>query len=270
MSQIRGKTVLITGGSSGIGYLMGRLVLEKGAKRLIIWGRRRGALDDAVRDFRSSGFDAVAAQVDVADLAQVREAAKALVEGDRSIDILINNAGIVVGKNFSDHTHEDIDRTIRVNTLAPMHLTRALLPAMLERKSGHIVNIASASGLSPVPGISVYSGSKWAAIGWSESLRIEMERARSGVRVTTVAPYYIDTGMFADVQLPILPILKPEDVARAVVEAIKKDKILVRLPRSLDLLPLLRGMLPARWFDRICGEWMGIYDSMRTFKGRGE
>ena len=155
-----------------------------------------------------------------------------------------------------------------VNVLAPMRLTRTLLPSMLARRRGHVVNIASAAGMVSNPGMSVYCASKWAMIGWSDSLRLEMERGRTGVRVTTVAPYYIDTGMFEGVRSRLIPILKPERVARDIVSAIAGDRVFLRLPRILNLLPLVRGLMPTRVFDKVGGEWFGVYDTMSTFRGR--
>jgi short-subunit dehydrogenase len=185
------------------------------------------------------------------------------------IDILVNNAGVIVGKTFVAHLPEEIQRTIAVNTIAPMQLTRELLPAMLERASGHIVNISSAAALVSNPGMSAYCASKWAMTGWSDSLRVELEQARSGVRVTTVMPYYTNTGMFAGVRSRLIPILEPEYVAREIVAAIRDDRIFLHLPKWFRLVPLLRALLPVRWFDRVAGEGFGIYHSMSTFTGRG-
>lgn len=268
MSQIKNKTVLITGGASGIGYLMGKQLLQQGAGSLVIWDMQEDALNRVVGEFAGQGHQVVGFRVDVADPAQIQRAMQQMRERRITVDLLINNAGIIVGKNFADHTPDDIARTMNVNTMAPMYLTGQVLPEMLQRGSGHIVNIASAAGMVSNPGMSVYCGSKWAVIGWSDSLRLELERARSGIKVTTVTPYYIDTGMFAGVRSPLIPILKPEYVAEQIVAAIMADKIFLRLPRILNLVPLLRGLLPTRWFDKIGGEWVGVYHSMRTFKGR--
>jgi short-subunit dehydrogenase len=184
-----------------------------------------------------------------------------------TIDVLVNNAGVVVGKAFVDHSPVDISRTMSINAIAPMNLTRELLPGMLARDDGHVVNVASAAGMVSNPRMSVYCASKWAVIGWSDSLRLELEQARSRVRVTTVTPYYIDTGMFAGVR-SVIPLLKPERVADAIVAAIERDAVFLRLPRIIHLLPLVRGILPMRWFDTVVGDWLGVYRSMRTFRGR--
>lgn len=269
VSQIRGKTVLITGGASGIGLLMGQKLLAAGAKHLLVWDIQKDAMDRVVARFAAAGHRVDGFCVDLADPAQVQATVQAMERRGIAVDLLINNAGVVVGKPFVDHSPADIARSMNVNTLAPMYLTRALLPGMVSRGSGHVVNIASAAGMVSNPRMSVYCASKWAMIGWSDSLRLEMEQARTGVAVTTVTPYYIDTGMFAGVRSPVIPLLKPEHAANAIVAAIEQDKIFLRLPRLLNLLPLLRGILPARWFDRIGGEWLGIYHSMEEFRGRG-
>ena len=206
--------------------------------------------------------------VDLADPAQVQAAARAMETAGIAVDVLINNAGIVVGKAFVDHLPADVARTMDINALAPMYLTLALLPGMVSRGGGHIVNVASAAGMLSNPQMSVYCASKWAMIGWSDSLRLEMELARTGVRVTTVTPYYIDTGMFAGVRSRFIPILAPDRVANEIAAAIKRDKVFLRLPRVLNLLPGLRGIMPARWFDKIVGEWLGVYHSMSGFRGR--
>ena len=269
MSQIRDKTVLITGGASGIGGLLGRKLLAAGAKQLVIWDIQEEAMNRVANDLTAQGHWVTTFEVDVADPGRVQAAARAMHAAGIAIDVLVNNAGIIVGKAFVDHTAADIARTMDVNALAPMYLTRELLAGMIARGRGHVVNVASAAGMLSNPRMSVYCASKWALIGWSDSLRLEMERARTGVKVTTVAPYYIDTGMFAGVRSSVIPILAPDYVANQIVEAIERDRIFLRLPRMLNFLPLLRGMMPARWFDRVVGDWIGAYRSMNGFTGRG-
>lgn len=268
MSTIAGSTVLITGGAAGIGYLMGKRLLEQGAGRLLVWDVDGEALRRVVAELTRLGFPVEGHRVDVTSLARVQCAVRELEARAVAVDLLVNNAGIVVGKEFADHSHAEIHRIMATNILGPMHLTRELLPGMLRRGRGHVVNVASAAGLLANPRMSVYCASKWAMLGWSETLRLELERSGSGVRVTTVLPSYIDTGMFAGVRSPVFPLLKADHVARAIVAAIRTDRTVLRVPRLLRLVPLLRGVLPARWFDTIAGEWLGVYDSMRTFRGR--
>jgi hypothetical protein len=268
MSRIEGKTVLVTGGASGLGRLLAERMLAAGAGHLVIWDVDRAALEAVEAELETAGHAVLADVVDVSDPADIARSAAALRERDLAVDVLVNNAGIVVGKTFVEHTAADIERTMRVNALGPMHVTRELLAGMRQR-GGHIVNIASAAGLVANPGMSVYCASKWAMIGWSDSLRLELERDGGRVHVTTVAPYYIDTGMFAGVRSPILPVLRPAAVARRIVRAVERDRAVLRLPWIVNLVPLLKGLLPRRLFDKVVGRWLGVYDSMREFRGRG-
>lgn len=267
MTEIAGRTALITGGGSGIGLLMGRMLLEKGVARLIVWDVSAANIEaarTALDPFGSVVYD----RVDVSDTEAVLAAVARLEADGTSIDLLFNNAGIVVGKPFLDHDHADIDRTLAINTGALMHLTRALLPGMVARGRGHIVNIASAAALVSNPNMSVYAASKWAVTGWSDSLRQEMERGGTGVRVTTVLPYYIDTGMFEGVRSRLIPILQPEDVARRILRAVERDAVFLHMPVIVRLLPLLRGLLPTRALDFVLNRIFGVSSSMDDFRGR--
>lgn len=268
MSHIEHKKALITGGASGIGKIMGRMLLEKGLGTLVIWDINETMLLHTVEEFKTLGYTVKHAVVNVMHKEAVLEAANLLNTEIGGIDILINNAGIVVGKFFTDHTHEEIDRTMIINCSALMHITKALLPGMIAARQGHIVNIASAAGMVSNPKMSVYAASKWAVIGWSDSLRLEMESIQSNVKVTTVTPYYINTGMFDGVKSRIIPIVKPETAARKIISGIESNKLFVRMPGIVYLLPFIKGILPVRWFDLIVGRWMGIYTTMKDFKGR--
>jgi short-subunit dehydrogenase len=267
MSKIQGKTALITGGAQGMGRAVAELLLKKGARQVILWDIRPELLEKTAAEIRGHGFTVVTDVVDVSRTSDVIAAA-ARAEAAGPVDILINNAGIIVGKNFVDHTHDDIDRTMAINTSALMHLTREILPGMLARRSGHIVNIASAGGMTPNPRMAAYCASKWAVIGWSDTLRVEMERGKTGVKVTTVTPYYVDTGMFAGVRSPLLPLVKTPNAARAIVRGIEWDRIFVRMPWSIYLMPLMRGLLPGRLYDWVVGDGLRVYHTMDHFTGR--
>ncbi len=266
MKITKGIRVLITGGASGIGKIMGRLALEKGAE-LIIWDINRETAEETASELSRLGKVTVY-QVDVSNMEQLTSVAEAVKANHGSIDLLINNAGIVVGKLFREHSLQDITRTMDVNSLAPMAITRQFLTGMLEQKKGHICNIASSAGLTSNPRMSVYVASKWAVTGWSDSLRIEMEQEKTGVRVTTVTPYYISTGMFAGVRSPLVPILKPEKAARKIIRGIERNKLFVSMPWSVHFVRLTQGMLPFRGYDWLAGRVMGIYNTMEHFTGR--
>ncbi|MDX1904724.1 MAG: SDR family NAD(P)-dependent oxidoreductase, partial [Thermonemataceae bacterium] len=204
------------------------------------------------------------------DLEDITRAATLTLSEVGVIDILFNNAGIVVGKHFHEHSHQEIEKTIRINVLGVMHVAKCFLGDMIKQKSGHIINIASAVGLLANPKMSVYAGSKWAVLGWSESLRLELEDMEGDLHVTTVCPSYIKTGMFEGVEAPLLaPLLEPEDITNQIISAVKSNEIEVKAPWSVHLIPILRGIMPTRIFDLVVGKGLNIYDSMANFVGKG-
>ena len=266
--NFKNANVLITGGASGIGRIMGRMALEKGAACLVIWDINPVNLESARSELSKVG-KVHGYIVDVSDYAKVREAYCTAVNEYGDIDKLINSAGIVTSnKTFDQQTYDEMTRTMNINTLAPMFVTRAMLPDMLERNSGHVCTIASAGGMLSNPKMSVYAASKWGAIGWSDSVRIELQDMKSNVHVTTVAPYYINTGMFDGVKSPIIPILKPEYVAKRVIRAIERNKSFKGIPFGFHFIRFWQFLLPTRVFDWLFGEVMGIYHTMDAFTGR--
>ena len=267
MTKLKNANILITGGVSGIGKIMGRMALEKGAKSLIIWDINQDNLESTKAEFATLGtvFTYV---VNVADSDAVIAAYQRVKKECGDVDILINCAGIVRGNNTFDHqTIQDIRLTMDVNTIAPMVLTLQVLPDMLQRNRGHICNIASAGGMLGNPKMSVYGASKWAVIGWSESMRIELQQKKSNVHVTTVAPYFISTGMFKGVR-SIFPILKPEPTAKKIIRAIERNTIFAGIPFGYHFIRFWQAILPLHVFDFIFGTVFGIYRTMDHFTGR--
>ncbi|MFO7719478.1 MAG: SDR family oxidoreductase [Gillisia sp.] len=267
MKDLKGKTVLITGGGSGIGKLMGKLVLEKGSN-LIIFDINAENLKTTISEYSKLG-QIFGYQVDVSNPEEVAKTAALVKKEQHEVDVLINNAGIVVGKYFHEHTIPDIERTININTIAAMYVTREFLPQMMRRNSGHICNIASSAGLISNPKMSVYAASKWALIGWSDSLRLEMKQLEKNIHITTVNPYYINTGMFSGVR-SLVPVLKPEKVAKQVIRAIERNRIFLTMPWSMRFVRLSQGLFPIWFFDWFVGKVLGMYKTMDHFEGRKE
>lgn len=266
--KFENANVLITGGASGIGKIMGRMALERGAKRFIIWDINIAGIEQTRAELSSYG-KVKGYVVNVADNDVVTTAYRKTVEDCGPIDILINCAGIVTSnKTFDQQTTEEIVRTMNINAIAPMFVTRAILPDMLRRNSGHICNITSAGGMLSNPKMSVYAASKWAATGWSDSVRIELEEMKSNVHVTTVAPYYINTGMFDGVKSRIIPILKPEYVCKRVIRAIERNTRFRGIPFGFHFIRFCQAILPTTIFDFIFGKVVGIYHAMDEFTGR--
>ena len=267
--KLKNRNILITGGASGIGKIMGRMALERGANHLIIWDINKANIDATIEELSPLG-KVNGYIVDVSNNSIVNTAYKQVCDDCGRVDILINCAGIITSnKTFDQLGEEEIVRTVNINTLAPMFVARAMLPDMLERKCGHICTIASAGGMLGNPRMSVYGASKWGAIGWSESLRIEMNSLRKRVRVTTIAPYYIKTGMFDGVK-SVFPILEPEHVARKVIRAIEKNKTFKGIPFGFHFIRFWQTVLPTRVFDFFFGKVFGLYHAMDNFTGRKE
>lgn len=270
--KLDGRRLLVTGGARGMGLLIAREAAARGASAAL-WDRDAEALEAAAGSFPPAADGAAPSVwrqvVDVSDRGQVETAAAALRSGFGDPDLLVNNAGVVSGKAFPDLTPEEVERTLSVNAAALFWLTRAFLPSMIRRGEGHLVTMASAGGLIGAPGLSDYCASKFAAIGFHESLRAELRRTAPGVRTTLVCPFFVDTGMFAGVRTRfprLLPILRPETVAAATIRAIERDRTMVVLPRFVHSLKLLR-LLPAGWIDPLAA-FFGIHAAMDTFEGR--
>lgn len=266
--KFENANVLITGGASGIGKIMGRMALERGAKRFIIWDINLAGIEQTRKELSSYG-KVKGYVVNVADNDVVTAAYRKTMEDCGPIDILINCAGIVTSnKTFDQQTTEEIVRTMNINAIAPMFVARAMLPDMLKRNYGHICNITSAGGMLSNPKMSVYAASKWAATGWSDSVRIELEEMKSNVHVTTVTPYYINTGMFDGVKSSIIPILKPEYVCKRIMRAIERNTRFRGIPFGFHFIRFCQAILPTTIFDFIFGKVVGIYHAMDEFTGR--
>jgi all-trans-retinol dehydrogenase (NAD+) len=271
MTTISGNTAVVTGGASGIGLLVAERLARCGA-RVVLWDLDQTRLDVVARDLRSrTGGNIVGHACNITDRAFVRRAADRVRAEVGEVDIVVNNAGVVSGKRLLDIPDDKIENTFAVNTLALYWVTKAFLAGMIERNHGHVVTVASAAGLVGVARQTDYSASKHAAIGFDESLRVELAQLAPGVTTTVVCPFYVDTGMFEGVKsrVPLLlPILQPDRVADKIVRAIEHDQRVVVLPPFVRLLPVAR-ILPTRWFDKLM-DLLGVNVSMDHFRGRAD
>lgn len=268
MTKFKDNCVLITGGGSGIGRIMGRMALEKGAKCLVIWDINEANMEATKQELSTLGR-VYTLKVDVSNSKEVETASLQTHLDCGYVDILINCAGIVANnKSFEHQTASDIERTMRINSIAPMLVANQFLNSMLTNNKGHICNIGSAAGMIANPNMSVYAASKWAVIGWSESMRIELKQKKCNVHVSTIAPYYINTGMFDGVKSRFFPILKAEKVAKKIIRCIEKNKDFKGIPFGFHFIRFWQAMLPTCIFDFIFGEVVGIYHGMEHFTGR--
>lgn len=266
--DFKNKIVLITGGCSGIGKIMARKSLERGCQKLVIWDINEDGLAKTKEEFSKFGGEIYTYKIDLSQLDDIKLNGQRVRTEVGSVDILINNAGIVVGKYFHEHTHEQIHQTMLINTNALMHTTLEFLPEMISRNSGAICNIASSAGLISNPKMSVYASSKWAVVGWGDSMRLEMEQLKKNVSVTTIMPFFINTGMFDGVKSKVLPILEPEKTSERIIKAIENQRKMVAMPLPYWFIRLSQGILPIPIFDWVMDNVFGVYDTMREFTGR--
>jgi short-subunit dehydrogenase len=256
----------------GMGRLYAAHAVAERAAAVVLWDIDAEALEATRAELAARGGNVFAQVVDVASPDAIAAAAARTRADVGDPDIVINNAGVVRSRPFWEHDPiRDTEAVIRINTLAPMHVARAFLPAMIERgRRARLLNVASASGLLSVPRMSVYTASKWAVIGWSDSLRLELARAgHRHVRVTTLIPSYIDTGMFEGARPPLLtPMLEPAHVVDTAWKAMKRGKARVMMPWPVALGSALRGLLPLPAWDWLAGRVFGVYSSMDRFTGR--
>jgi uncharacterized protein len=215
---IQGSRVLLTGATGGIGEAIARTLHSRGAQ-LVLTGRKADVLE------RLKGELAERVEVVAADLAQPGEVMRLIAESP-PLDVLVANAGLAGTGRLDSFTPEEIDRTLDVNLRAPMQLTRALIPSMIERGAGHVVLISSIAGKLPAPASSVYCATKFGLRGFGYSLNIELRG--TGVGVTTVFPGFVsEAGLFAKSGVKLPPGIgtsSPQEVADAVVTGIESGK----------------------------------------------
>ncbi len=268
MRDLTGKRILITGAASGIGRNVAERLVPEGA-RLVLVDLNEQTLNETLEEIESLGGKASGYCLDITDSESIFRLRDRVHEELGPIDVLVNNAGVVFGGGFLDVPFEKHIRTYRVNVEGMVAMTYAFLPDLLARPEGHVVNIASAAGLIGLPWGTSYASSKWAVIGFSESLRLELEMTKhDSVKVTTVCPSYVSTGLFEGARPPrSTGMLTPEGLAQDVVQGIKRNELYVLTPWLVKLTPILKGILPTRLFD-VIGWALGATSSMAHWRGR--
>ena len=278
MRSVKGKRVLVTGAAMGMGRLFAERAIAEQASAVVLWDVNESALNDTLTELADgpasdSTVDVSGYIVDVADATAVADTAAAVLDEVGRIDILINNAGVVRGNKYFWETdlERDTKFTIDVNTLAPMYVAHEFLPAMIAAPGEcRMLNLASAAGFTPNPRMAVYAASKWAVIGWSDSVRLELKQAGlDHVKVTTVCPYYVRTGMFDGAKsAPLLPLLDPAEVVEEAWTAMLEGRPFVVLPKTVMLSEMLKGVVPTGVRDFIADHVIGVYHTMDDFTGR--
>lgn len=270
MESVRGSNVLVTGAAMGLGKLFAANAVKEGAAAVVLWDANEAALKETAAELEAAGGTVHYETVDVTAQTRVAEAAARVRAEVGPIHVLFNNAGIVRGNGyFWENDPRDFLLTMEVNSIGPMLVAREFLPAMVDSGSQcRLVNIASSAGLNAIPRMAAYAASKWAAIGFSDSVRLELEQAgHHHVKVTTVCPTYINTGMFDGAKgILFTPMLKQEDVVDETWSAMLAGRPFVVMPWTSKMNKVLTGMLPIRLRD-IYLRRVGVYNSMDEFHG---
>ncbi|KFM01711.1 Epidermal retinol dehydrogenase 2, partial [Aptenodytes forsteri] len=194
--NVSGEIVLITGAASGIGRLLSLKFASLGAT-VVLWDINQEGLKETSRLARENGAVRVHCYIcDCSKRQDIYRVADEVKKEVGDVSILVNNAGIVTGKRFIDSPEALVEKNMEVNIMAHFWTYKAFLPAMMASNHGHLVSIASSAGLTGVNGLSDYCASKFAAVGFAESVDYEMRSlGKTGVKTTIVCPYIINTGM---------------------------------------------------------------------------
>jgi short-subunit dehydrogenase len=226
-----GRTVLVTGASSGIGAAVARVLAARGDTVALV-ARRIDRLDAVLADCRASSPASERWAADLSDASAAASLALTIWDHYDGIDVVINNAGAPMRRHASRLTMDDVERAMTLNYFSPVAITLALLPRMLGRRSGTIVNVSSLGGRLGIATEAAYSGSKFALAGWSEALAIDLDR--SGVSVKLILPGAIDTEIWDqpgnDAPLYDGPKEPPEGIAQGIADAIDSDSFEHYLP----------------------------------------
>lgn len=223
-TSLKGKNAIITGAGRGIGYAVAIALAKEGVNVGLI-ARSVEQLAKVVKEVEALGVKAAFAVADVSKNEEVTKATEFITNELGAIDILINNAGIAKFGNFMDLEIDEWEKIIQVNLMGVYYVTRAVLPGMIEQKSGDIINISSSAGQKGAPITSAYSASKFGVLGITESLAMEVRK--HNIRVTALTPSTVATDLAIDNNLTDGnpdKVMQPEDIAEFIVSQLKLNK----------------------------------------------
>ncbi|MGN6160183.1 MAG: SDR family oxidoreductase [Marmoricola sp.] len=240
--DLRGASVAITGGARGIGLATAEAFAARGARVAI------GDLDADAATAAAKSFDGAGLALDVTDATSCETFIAAAEAAHGPVSILVNNAGVMPNGDFLELGLACDRMTMDVNLFGVIHGMRAVLPGMLERGSGHIVNVASLAGKLAVKGLATYNASKFAVVGLTAATRLEY--APCGVSITAILPSAVDTALASGLDMRPIPKVKPEAIATAVVDSVEHRRAEVAVPGYVGLLADVAMVTPTPILDR--------------------
>ena len=244
--DFKNKVVLITGASSGIGKQTA-IEFAKLGSSIILVARRKNNLEQVENELKQFNVNTLVCTCDVSKKDQVEKMSKIVLEKFNSIDILVNNAGFAIYGSVYDLSINDIESQMETNYFGMIYCTKNFLPLMLEKKSGHIVNVASVAASFGLPGIASYCASKFAMLGFSEGLKHEL--SGTGVGITVVSPIMVKTDFFDHPSFEKMPKYSPtslnsKTVAKAIVKASNSSRLEIITPSIVRIAVWLKHTFP--------------------------
>lgn len=253
MYDFQNKVIIITGASTGLGQTLARLLDKRGAKLALI-ARNRENLNKTLSLLTNLNNKSYIC--DISDKAQVKQTILRIRDDFGRIDILINNAGIIVYQNINKQSIEEIESQINTNFLGAVYLTKETLPTMMEQYSGHIINISSTLGNMALPNYSAYCASKFALTGFTESIYYDLKD--HNIKVSLICPGYIkNTEIFKHESFDQFPEerhpkgLTKLEVSKAIIEAIENNTFLTVLPKRHKYYTVARSLIPKIFMKKI-------------------
>lgn len=258
--------ILITGGAMGLGRAMAHELVKEGAQKLVLWDINSQALESTKEELQSKGARVWTYTVDITDRQAVYSTADQVKRQAGHVTYLINNAGVVSGNLLLHLDDDSIERTFAVNAVSHFWTLKAFLPNMMKEKRGHIVTIASLAGHTGFPYLVDYCGSKFAAVGIHESLKLELLlQQATQIKLTCICPYFINTGMFEGVDTHFL---QTEQVAADAVSAVMTNQEELLTPLTLRLAVTIGKLVPTSVYALLVGLVKVNLAAMSTFVGR--
>jgi len=256
--DVKNQVVLITGAGSGFGRLLAKKFAVDHGSIVVLWDINKDGMAQTAKIVEAGGGRSFSYVVDVSSREEIYAAAKQVRAEVGKVDILINNAGIASGDYLVDLAEEEIEKSFQINILAHFWTTKAVLPDMIKDKKGHIVTIASAAGLFGVPRLAAYCGTKFAAVGFHETLTSEFKVAypEAKIETTLICPYFVRTPIIAHVEdklksTSFLPIREPEPVVDEMMDAILTNQKMLIPSFGVRVLLFFKSNLPIRVMEQL-------------------
>jgi short-subunit dehydrogenase len=246
LNLLREKIVLITGATSGIGKCIAKDFSQFNLKSLILISRSKSNLDQTLHELGHADFDIFPIKCDVANKEDVEKMTKMVIDRYEYLDILINNAGVGIFKKVEETSIEEIERVNFTNYFGMIYCIKGFLGSMIKRNSGNIINVASLAASFGIPGMAAYCGSKFAMLGFSESLYYELQKTK--VKLTVISPIGVKTNFFNNeyfnYKVPMNYVLDPQKVSQAVFSSFVSNKFQIFVPGIAGSAPIIKYCFP--------------------------